>query len=316
MILAKNRHGQIGRQVPGPGLQARVSPSPIGDERGSVYLSTRSLEADQARYMAEEIAAKKKQQQERIRSVAKRVAEEARKNAQAQKVIAFQKLAMLDPMNERLKAHYARTKSMGESEAVVASLLRNPADFSSQGGNPQIVASEDGKRPIAYFADFRQKLIVGNPLTRNGEFGPAVTDYDRYVNGTDVNQSDVVEIAGGTILGRDNGGIPVPAGLAGKSRPMGSWYDDLITGASNVIKETGSELATQLPGQLADELNDAIFQGGQVTSQTGGTIVVQRQVPGTTTTQMVSGVPNWVLYAGGGLLAMGFLLVLVKAVKS
>lgn len=357
MILAKNRYGQIGRQVPGVGINANVVPASMGEARGSVNISTRSIEEDQARYLAEEIEAKKKRQQDRIRQVATRVATEARRKARGAQVMQFQKLAQLDPMNERLKAHYARQKGMGESELVSESLLRTPADFSSQGGNPQIVASESGKRPIAYFADFRQELIVGNPLTRNGEYGPAVTDYDRFVNGVDVNQTDVVEIAGGTMLGRYDG-QPVPAGMAGKMIPMPvipikkfpvapgrmvpmpvlppripikmpindvralsgmgfdfSW-DGLVDSASDVLSQTGDNLVDALPTQLAKELQNAISQGGTVKSTSGNTVVIQRPVTGTTSTEIVNGVPNWVTYGAGVMIGMGFLLMIVKAVKS
>jgi len=309
MILAKNKYGQIGRQIPGVGLNARVKPASMGDDRGSVNISTRSIEADQAKAEAEQKFAQTKNQQDRIRNIAKRIATEARKKAEGAKVMQFQKLANIDPMNEKLKAHYARMNGMGESEQVASSLLRTPADFSQSGGNPQIVASATGKRPISYFADFRQELIVGNPLTRNGEYGPAVTDYDRYVNGVDVNQTDVVEIAGGTILGRLDG-QPVPNGMAGMGFDF-SW-DGLVDAASNVISQTGDNLVDNLPDQLAKELQNSLSQGGKVTSTSGGTVIVQRPA---TTAQVVKGVPNWLLYAGGGLVAVGFLLILVKAVK-
>lgn len=323
MILAKNRNGQIGRQIPGAGLQAKIAEAPVADSRGSVFVSTRSIEADQIKADAETRELQIKRQQERIRNIAKSAAEKAKLESQRQRVVQFQKLAMLDPMNERLKEYFARKRTMGESQSVEASLLRNPADFSSQGGNPQIVASDSVKRPIAWSADFRQHLIVGNPLTRDGQFGPAVTDYDRFVCGTDVNQENVVEIAGGTMLGRYDGGV-MPAGLAGRAlsrrpRAMGfDWsWDGIVDAASNVISDTGDELVDQLPAQLAKELQSAISQGGTVKSSTGGTIVVNRPVGTTTTqTQMIGGVPNWVIYAGGGLMAMAFLMIMVKTVKS
>lgn len=323
MILARNRNGQVGRQVPGVGLQAVVDISPEAARRRNVFVSTRSIEEDQiaAQQETNEILARR--QQERIRNIAERAAETAKMERQRANTIQFQKLAMLDPMNERLKDYFSMKAGMGESQTVQAGLLRNPADFSSQGGNPQIVASQSGKRPIAWSADFRQHLIVGNPLTRDGAYGPAVTDYDRFVNGTDVNQEDVVEIAGGTMLGRYEGRV-MPAGLASSKRmrlPRGMGFDfswsGLVDTATNVINQTADQVVSKLPEQLAKELQNAINQGGTVQSTAGGTVVVQRPVVGTTTTQtqMVGGVPNWVLYAGGGLLAVGFLLILVKAVK-
>ena len=235
MILAKNRNGQIGRFIPGTGLQAQVDVAPVGERRGSVNISARSIEEDEAFYNQQEAEARAIGQARRIENIARAQAEQSQNQKRRKDVEAFQRLANFDPMNEQLKRFFTNRAGMGESEIVADSLLRDTADFSSSGGNSNIVPSEGGKRAIAWRADFRQHLIVGNPLTRDGEYGPAVTDYDRYVQGTDVNQSNVVNlhaggvperllsyysetmddelpIAGGTMLGRYNGEI-APAGM-------------------------------------------------------------------------------------------------------
>jgi hypothetical protein len=238
---------------------------------------------------------------------------------------------------------------MGETALVSDSLLRDPADFSSSGGNPEIVASDTGKRPIVWHADYRQHLIVGNPLTRNGEFGPAITDYDRYVNGVDVNQTDVVQIAGGTMLGRYNGSI-APAGMGyehmmqqnctmGDDTDLSSLPDisdqidtsesDLVSqfdalpadgstspstwdSIGNWFSSVGSHLTTDLATGTASTINAAaqaqlkalLAGGGSGHIDSSGHLIVTHPATVVKTASLIGGVPNWVLYTGGGLIAL------------
>lgn len=394
MILAKNRNGQIGRFIPGTGLQAQVDVAPMGDHRGSVNISARSIEEDEAFYHQQEAETRALQQAQRFDNIARAQAEQIQNQKRRKDIEAFQRLGRLDPMNEKLKRFFTNRAGMGESEIVADSLLRDTADFSSSGGNSNIIPSEGGKRAIAWRADWRQHLIVGNPLTRDGEYGPAVTDYDRYVQGTDVNQSNVVNlragavperllsytsetmddelpIAGGTMLGRYNGEIApagmgrqamsgqpraypagqrrgIPRGLPGRfnsdqgmggsaqamsarradlvptssGRNLSGWFDfvpswdDLGDKFSNLAEDTIDQTLEEIPGYLSSELNDAITGGGQVTSTGGGVVTIQRPVTGavTTVSQMV-GLPSWAIYSGLGLIGVGALFMLIKAVK-
>ena len=250
MHLSKNKNGQIGRHIPGTSFGANVDQAQPGEHSGNVYLSPRQVEEDQAYYNS-------KDREDRAFTEAKRARREREANLQEMKMQArsaqiekYQALAKIDPMNAKLKAHFMKRAMMGETSQVADSLLRDPADFSSSGGNPEIVPSDSGKRPIVWHSDYRQHLIVGNPLTRNGVYGPNITDYDRYVNGEDVNQTDIVKIAGGTMLGRYNGSI-APNGVNG----MGSLGEsqvqaDRVELASEIVAgQVG--LATQAAEQQA-----------------------------------------------------------------
>lgn len=370
MILARNKNGQIGRMIPGTGMQANVETANMGDHRGSVYISARSLEADENYYAQKEREESYAKETQRLKDIAIRQAEIIQHRKRAQDVEAFQRLARLDPMNEKLKLHYARRAGMGESDIVSDGLLRNPADFSSSGANPEIVAAEAGKRAIAWRADWRQHLIVGNPLTRDGEYGPAVTDYDRYVQGTDMNQLDVVNIrgggapdrlvsfysetmddelpiAGGTMLGRWNGqtapagmgrqamsGLPtaypagtrrgIPRGLPGRfnsDQGMGEWsfpsWDSITTGISSGINTGVNDALANAPKDLLNSLIGDLTGSGQTATVTGNTITVQRPVTGAVNTVSQSiGLPPWAVYSGLGLIGVGVLFMVIKAVKS
>lgn len=350
MILAKDKHGRIGRQIPGVGELPRVASAPEAEHRRDLYLSTRSIEADQAHYAKIEQERNAMVEANRLRNIVKRNAERIARERRAEEV-ERQSLGSYNPMTEKLRAHFAKQKGMGETESVVDSLFHAPADFSQSGGNPQYVPSEEGKRPIVWRADFQQQLIVGNPLTRDGEYGPEITDYDRYVNGVDVNETNVV--AGGTMLGRYNGsnaeagmgnapfqarrkvrpsgvpygmsGVPrgmrgVPAGFSG--HPLGMGFDfswgGITDWVSGVAEQTVDNLSDSLPDQIAKELQDIISGGGDAhVNPATGQIVVTRPVTGTTTTVAQSlGVPPWAIYAGLGLMGVGVLFVLIKAVKS
>lgn len=366
MYLAKDKNGRIGRQRPGVGFDADVMNSSHGERRGNVYLSEGQIEDDHAYHAAKENQMRALADAERIARIAKRKAEIIEAQKRAREVLAFQEIAEVDPMNEKLRRHFGLTMGQSETDRVAqsvsADVLRKPADFSSQGGNPEVVLSKDDKRPIMWRSDFRTLRIVGNPLTRDGAYGPAVTDYDRYVNGVDVNQTDVVEIAGGTILGRYNGENlteswasalkdksyqeklkayaeakemrsepwyqgPHGAALSGvdyqQREPMnGMGFDWSWSGvtnwASGVVDQTVTKLENQLPDQLAKELQGIITQGGHVTtSPSTGTITVAQPVPGAITTiQKATGVPTWAIYTGLGLMGVGVIFMMIKAVKS
>ncbi|NJM09361.1 MAG: hypothetical protein HC883_00215 [Bdellovibrionaceae bacterium] len=318
MYLAKNKHGEIGRKVPGSGFDAKIDRSAFGERRGNVYLSESQIENDQAYWDQVENSTRAIRQAEAVANKVKQIAETRRQMQRAQEVSAFQRLAKLDPMNEKLRQFYAKKAMMGETATAVSSLQlpSASADFSSSGANPQYVEGNPMTGGDQWRADFRQHMIVGNPLTRDGVYGPAVTDYDRFVQGVDVNQTDVVDapIAGGTMLGR-YGGESLPRGM-GFSLSL----DSITSGISNIVSQTGDNLVNALPDQLSKELQEQIFGGGQVTSSSGGVVNVTRQVPGTTTTYVQSQpLPQWAkwsLIGGGVLVGSLVLLSLVKSVKS
>ncbi len=107
---------------------------------------------------------------------------------------------------------------------------RPPADFSNSGANMHLVPGDDPHGPYVWHSDNRRHMIKGNPLTRDGEYGPGVTDYDRFVNGVDVNQSVVagatMPVAGNTMLGRHEGQGRRLGGALG--RAYGQMGDDSV----------------------------------------------------------------------------------------
>lgn len=320
MYLAKDHKGNIGRQLPKPGLQASVSKTSMGDRHGQLYLSARSIEEDEKHNAEKERQQRARKEAQRFNRIAERRAIEAREKIEAQKAKVRQKLAAYDPNTEKLKLHYAKKSTMGETSQTLESLFANPpADFSQSGANPQYVPGERMRDPV-WRADFRDHLIVGNPLTRNGEFGPEITDYDRFVKGVDVNQTDVVEIAGGTMLGRYNDEMapmgPNGRGYNGKPRAMGfDWsWDGVTDWASDVANQTVDELAAGLPAHLANELKNAVAGGGTVTQGPGGVVYVT-QPGGQVQTFASETIPKWALYGGIGLLGVGVLFVMIKALK-
>lgn len=335
MNLAKDKNGKIGRQVPSPGLTAKVSPGFSAERRGNVMLSQAQIETDQAYWENKEREALALKRAEAFARQVKAQAQKIAQEKQAKRATEFQALAKVDPMNEKLKTFFARKGMMGETAQVAESIrllppapagpvatygrdlsatgAHWPADFSASGGNVQYVEGSPMTGGDQWRADFRQHHIVGNPLTRDGVYGPGVTDFDRIARGVDVNQLDVVQVSGGTILGRLDGS-PVA-----KARTMGfDWSWDGITDTiSNVADQTVDNVVDKLPDQLAKELQNAVGGGGRVSNTSGGTITVQRPITGAVTTVSQSmGVPPWAIYAGVGMIGLGFLLVMVKTLKS
>lgn len=326
MHLAKSKNGLIGRQIPGVGDEARIQSASLGERRGDLYLSTGSIEADEAYFGEKEARERAFRKAKRVQKIAKAHAERIAQEKAAAKASRSQALSGYDPIATKLQRYFAKRQTMGETAQVLAD-LQKPADFSSSGANPEYVPGNRMTGGEEWRADFRQHLIVGNVLTRDGEFGPAITDFDRFVNGVDVNQTDVV--VGGTMVGRlDNSSIKtdlVSDGMGGVKvfkrgmRGMGfDWSWSGITDAiSNVADQTVDQTLNSLPEQLSKELQDALKGGGTVQSSSGGTVVVQRPVTGATTTiQQTLGIPPWALYTGIGVLGLGLMFVMIKAVKS
>lgn len=328
MRLAIGKDGKIGRQLPKTGEYAEVSSTPQGGRRGELYLSTHSIEADQAYYSKKENEARALQQAKRVQRTVQQNAQQIKEIRNAQKVAHRDMIGSYDPMREKLRAHFAKKAQMGETAQVIESLLPPaPSDFSQSGANPQYVSGLRMTGGEEWRADFRQHLVVGNPLTRDGAFGPGVTDYDRFVGGVDVNQTDVVEnVVGGTMLGRLNdqqmGGARLVRGADGsirvqKTRAMGfDWsWDGLTSALSDTAGQTVDNVVDSLPDQLAKQLQAALTGGGKATT-TGNTITVQRPVTGTPKTlAQTIGLPPWALYSGLGLLGVGVTFMMIKAVK-
>lgn len=88
---------------------------------------------------------------------------------------------------------------------------------------------------------------------------------------------------------------------------MGSFWDDFWN-------KTQDELTNQIPGKLVDELGNQLFPGG---GGPGNQTVTVQQPGATQYIQMPGGmsVPPAVLYGALGLMGVGVLLVLVKALK-
>lgn len=332
MNLAKDKYGRIGRQIHGPSDVAEVTPVQVADRRGNVYASTHSIEADQAYYSQKRKQANALLRAEKLARLAREKAELIEFQNNQKKARHAQSQAAVDPLNEKLKAYFAKQMGSPQHERVLRSVtngnvVQRPADFSSSGGDPEIVRSPDGRRPIEWRADFRQHQVVGNVLTRDGAFGPAVTDYDRYVNGIDVNERNVVNVSGGTIHGRITGEQPNAMGFFnwGSSADDfedfeddggGSWWDSVTGFFEDVGDKTVDELSDKLPEQIAKEIQDIISGGGEAHVNAQGQVVVTR--PPTYAPSMASsmGIPSWALYTGLGLVGVGVLLVAIKTMKS
>lgn len=341
MNLARGRNGRIGVQIPGQGLQARVKPTYMGDQPGNLYLSEAVINKEAHRRASEKALAAGKKRYNQLLGAAANLKQNQALAARRAQVQHSQQAKKFDPMNEKLKHHFARQKAMGQTEMVATTLYhqpswsrgttgstfkpRPPADFSNSGANMDTVPSDQVREPVVWHSDYRMHMIKGNPLTRDGKFGPAVTDYDRFVNGQDVNDAQsggggngTETLAGGTMLGRLNGS-PVRAGLANRGgRPgLGDEFDDFESDDSSsggffsdLWDSATSTITDALPGAALSQVT------GSGSHPTGTTTTVYQPIPGTVTTAtMIPGIPNWALYSGLGLMGLGVVFAMLSAVK-
>lgn len=282
MQLAKNKYGQIGRQQPSVGLEAQVVSAPMAEIQRDVYVSQSSVEQDNAQKNQAEWAQNQRRLQRQL-ELAEIKRERAQKERLERRAILNEQAQKIDPINEQLKSYFAMQGTMGETEKVVSTLLPpNPADFSASGGNLQYVPGLPVTGGDQFWADFRQERIVGNPLTRDGIFGPRTTDYDRFVAGEDVNQTNVVKIAGGTMLGRYH--------MDGTMGQTQSWTDWLTGLGQEVVGE-----------KIRQELGPK-----PTTPSVPAQVIETRYLPSGTSTQQV------LMYAGIGLGVLALAYVLMR----
>lgn len=104
-----------------------------------------------------------------------------------------------------------------------------------------------------------------------------------------------------------------------RDKTLGWEWSDVGNWFSEVGSQTADQLSTQLPKELANQLQTQLLPGQTVT-QSGTTYNVQTPVPAPTTTYVqqaasAMNVPPAVIYGMAGLMGVGVLLALIKALK-
>jgi hypothetical protein len=341
MDLAKDKNGRIGRKIPGGGKQAKIVAAVPADERRNLFLSEKTIVADEAREQLEVTKNNAKNQAIAVNKLIKERADRIKAEMAAKQIQKFQKANKHDPESEKLKEYLMNKQSQSETNAVLDSLIRAnepsiavknvvtpvklpkaPADFSSSGANPQYVRGNPMTGGTQWRADFRTQLIVGNPLTRDGVYGPNITDYDRYVRGLDIKQWDTVNmdrrsindydfdlpISGGTMVGRYNG-QNIPAQVQG----MGASLSDIWGGITSGFQQGVSNVAQQLPGQVSTAFTkeiQAMIDKGLARKNPDGTVTVLRETQAPPTIIQQAGVSPTVLLASG-LAALGIVAIVL-----
>lgn len=306
MMLAKRKDGTIGRMVRSMGETAVVEDSPLADRRGDLYLSKSSI-AENANYIQQLANKKAKEDQVRAEAYASQLQADKIRNARMQTQIqSEQKAAMFNPMNEALKKHFAIVANKTQTETV-ASTVR--ADFSDR----TEIRDPNAKPALNQYADFRQNRIVGNPLTRDGSYG-VVTDYDRIVRG---NEDLPIRYAGGTML------QPLYPGDFGydqmeTKKTLSSPMGDIDWGG--MWDSAVSQIETQVPAVVANAATQAVQEAimPPKTAPTQTTVIrniTSAPIAAVNSAANSMGVPPFVLYGTMGLLGIGVLALVFKAVK-
>ena len=318
MHLAKDKYGNIGRKIPSSGTESKIQQPMTAEEQTDLYVSQSSVVKQDIKNKLEEAKA---QAQESANFAKRKMAQLAKEDIQKQKtaeVKQYQKASKIDPTQDVLKTYFAKQMSVSETKKVLndlspASLPAAPANFSASGGNVQYVRGTPVTGGDQWNADFRTQMIVGNPLTRDGVFGPGITDYDRFVKGIDVNQTDVVKIVGGTILGRYQS---QDINLSGST--MGSvsdFFSNLASGVSTGISQGTQEALSKLPSQVSTTLSSSLqdmLNKGLAKKNPDGTITVVRESQAPPTI-IQSGISTTTLALGG--LAFASALALILLIK-
>ena len=333
MYLAKDKNGQIGRKVPGVGFDAKIQKPSRADRRGTVFVSHASIENDDKYWKNVESKEIAKNEALAAKRVIDRNVKEIERFKKEKSLEKHQAPAKFDATENIMLNYFQNAFKKGEAKRVAdalspANLPSAPADFSASGGNVQYVRGSEMTGGKEWRADFRNQSLVGNPLTRDGVFGPAVTDYDRYVRGIDVNQTNVVDmpiagatrrgdlrslsrqvedlpIAGGTMLGRYEG-----QNIGSIPEGMGISFDDLKKGVTSGFQKAVSQVPQKVEYAVTKELQKLIDKG-LAKLQPDGKVVVYQEAQPTIQTQIAS-IPSWAIYSGVGLVGLGLAFALLR----
>lgn len=317
MNLAKDKYGRIGRKIPGRGFDAQVEPPEAGDRIGNVYLSPSTFEEEEAQRSKEEAEQKaRKAWQERQKAVQKAKELMARK----QHMEITQDRARIQNRDQALLADYfQRQMGMSEESKVARSLVT--ADFSESGADPQIVPVGPEYKGV-WRADYRWEKTVGNPLSRDGEFGLGVTDFDRIVKGDDIHQwnqvntsrslspqGEALRIVGGTMVGKFND----VEGHMNRNQMGFDWsWDSISSSVSDLADKTWDQLQSDLPKELAEQIQGEIFGSGGGSGQPGTVVVTRPVYQPVAAASQAMGVPPWAIYAGVGMIGIGLMFMMFK----
>jgi len=313
MYLGINKNGQVGRITRNIGETAIIAETHAVDALRDVGLNPRSI-LQQSKEMRESEVLKRKRDSERKAKRRSQEAADFKEQSRRVKLMqAQQATAKHNPDEEKLRTYFAMQSKLTESEKTTR---RMSADFNIN----DEVRDSGQKRPVVPRADFQIERLTGNPLTRNGAYGP-VSDFDYIVKGRDVNDRTV--LVSGTMYRRDRHFKAVPQmGFLQTLSPdatspdapsSGSWWG----GVWNTFYDTAAtQLENEAKKALEREIANAINPPQNPPTQ--HVVVHQPVQPGSVAVGNVAaqlGVPPMVVYAAGGMFAVGFLALMYKLVK-
>lgn len=280
LAIKNGRIGRVKNTINGvPDVATAVS----ADQRGELYVSTSTLARDQALLDAEKT-------QKLAVAQARKIQKENFQRKYYQDFLTAQKQAQLEAKNKPLNSDEVKMKryfseQMGRSETEnVARTLK--ADFYDR---TQILETQPS-RPIVARADFMASKLTGNPLTRDGAYGP-VSDYEKIVQGVELNNDRVTSVVGGTILRKHKH----------KSEMGFDW------GAiwDNAVDQAETSIDDKITSTVANAINP---QQSQPATQV---INIARPQSSTSKT-LIPNVPDYVTYGAGALAGLGLLMFVMK----
>lgn len=318
MYLSRNKNGQIGQVVQSEHDQEHfIKPSYLDEAQGNVCFNPTQVEADTRSYLEAEM---RNQSRNELHKKNRKLKEEFERQDMSRhdKLLQMQHDEMSNDMHvqsQRLGKFIMENSQLPESVRLKNSVR---TDFYNL-----LPSKCESLRPFNKFSDFHQLEPVGHQPLADGVYGE-ITEFDNVFRNRNMYPSSY-EVVGDTELGRVNdqpidlskeirnanmGSGDSRSGemdMAGR-RQMGSWWDDLTTGIQN-------EFLEQAPGAIVDYAKDQLLPGQAPPPQT---VYVNTPNPVPRYVGQASaslGVPPWAIYAGVGMLGIGMLAVLYRAVK-
>jgi len=304
MYLAKSKNGMVGRVRKSHDGQAVIAPSTMGERVGNLYLSVGQIEADDKYWKQKDEENRAKYQAQVVSAQAKRKAQSIQEQKSREAAQRQQAQIPEDLTQRKLKKYFAQTMGMSQTERVARSLQ---ADFSQT----EMLPGKRAYTPVAR-ADYQNHQITGNPLTRNGNYGP-VTDFDRFVNGTE-NENDFVKYAAGTMYRK-----PVPGQFGWEWSDVGDWFADAGSNVADELQDQGpAAIAAAAAAAIKDSLMPPKPPPPPAPAPRAPGSSVMTYLPGSSAVNQAAaslGVPPAVLWGMGGLGVLIGLGVIVKMFK-
>ena len=194
MYLAMDKNGRLGRKMgqaaapvsasPTAVPQATIQAPPCAEYTSNVQASPAQIQSDNQYWNSVDAYANQCQAQKQAQAQSAQALADSLWYKQAAELNSFQNKVPANADDQTVINYLIKCVNTPESERMARSISPN---FNINRLAPGSVFQTPTQNPDS---DFNQFQLMGNPLTRNGQYG-VVTDWDRFVRGVEMENAEI-----------------------------------------------------------------------------------------------------------------------------